>query len=203
MHQRRFIASITLSLLMYTAVSIGAQPRYSVIDLGIQSSPHQDGLSNDGIAAGSLRLPNGSSAPALSDHGDVTSLPIFGHANARNNRGTTIGNTDNPQGGWPSSVPFEWTANGYILWPVPADTLSGWANAINDTGIGVCVFSIRTGPDRTAWCNAGGFTLLPDLGREIAQAWTINAQGYAGGSDMTPNGETHLVVWTPQGQLVD
>jgi hypothetical protein len=89
MSQYRRILIGVVSLLLYSTVYGSTQPRYTLTDLGINAVPYFDSLSNDGIVAGSVwRTDVDAPAPALSDHGQVSTLPLSGNAYARNNVGS-------------------------------------------------------------------------------------------------------------------
>jgi hypothetical protein len=207
MHQTRCLLALTLGVLLTRAVPSDAQPQYTVIDLGINTVLEFDALSNDGIVAGSVRNPTtGVNSPALSDHGQVRTLPIPGSVYVRNRAGQTVGQAWN--GVFRAfDMPMEWTAQGAMFWPVPEGTASGAVTGINDAGMGACTFTFFQQPtnltvQRVARCDAHGFTMLPDLGAG-GFPYGINLDGYISGVSGSQEGRLDtMAIWTPQDQLI-
>jgi hypothetical protein len=83
MHAELRMTLYTCMAVLTIAVQAYAQPQYTVTDLGLKANPYFDSLSNDSIVAGSVwRTDVDAPAPALSDHGQVSTLPISGNAYA-------------------------------------------------------------------------------------------------------------------------
>jgi hypothetical protein len=206
MHAELRMTLYTCMAVLTIAVQVYAQPQYTVTDLDIRNNPYFDSLSNDGIVAGSIWVTAADApAPALSNHGQVDTLPIQGNAYARNHVGQTVGDAFGT--GRNPTAPLEWTAQGFTRWPLPEFTVSGSAVAINDTGMAVCTFTLHFPPNnderqRVSRCHAGGFTILPDLGGG-AFPWGINLSGYISGvSGSTAGRLDTMAIWTPQDQLI-
>jgi|SRR6266850_520555 len=200
MDRFRRILSMVVCTILYSTVHMSAQ-HYTVTELPMHVESHFHALGEDGSVAGTLRPPDGSNHPALWDKGALTTLPIDGMALSRNAVGQTVGLAYFPTVPW--TKPLEWDQDGYRFWPQPAGAIYGaQVNAINDGGMGVCTFSYGNRFD-PAWCTRAGFSILPGLGGSWPFAWDINTHGVAAGTADTPSGAQHVVVWDPQGQILD
>ena len=175
-------------------------------------------LNNAGVMTGDKQIDSMTMPVRWTAEGGVEQLPIGedgynGFSYDINENGVSVGQVNLQDGG---SVPAIWQADGTLVelglpdW-LPYDYARAFA--INDNGTVVGNASLvrqeddgfwHEYNDPFVWTEEGGFRQLPHIGedRNNTEPISINDDGYVvGHSDL--HGETHLVMWAPDGTIED
>ncbi len=186
MDKHRLLIVIVLGAMLYTCVQIGAEPLYTVTDLGAWVPA---AVNDSATVAGTQSLETGPS-PAVWDNGAIVRLDQRGSAMGLNAHGTIVGEANNR--------PFRWDTSGWHYWPVPSWAIRGTAMAINAAG--QATGSISTGRQQFAvrWQDESIVILA---GGRWGNA--INAHGDVGGQWADTAGRTYAGVWDTNGTLYD
>lgn len=91
---------------------------------------------------------------------------------------------------------------------LPIGSLGGGATVpldVNDDGtvVGVSATQLGGPPNAFRWTAAGGIEPLADLGGGESVAAAVNRRGYIAGASVAADGQTHLVLWDPDGNIAD
>jgi hypothetical protein len=186
MDKQRFLIVIVLGALLSTRGQIGAEPLYTVTDLGAWVPA---AVNDSATVAGTQSGETGPS-PAVWANGALVRLDQRGSAMGLNAHGTIVGEANN----WP----FRWDTSGGRYWPVPSWAVRGTAMAINAAG--QATGSISTGRQQFAvrWQDE---SLVILAGGRWGNA--INAHGDVGGQWADAAGHTYAGVWDTHGTLYD
>jgi uncharacterized membrane protein len=175
-------------------------------------------LNNAGVMTGDKQIDSDTKPVRWTAAGGVEQLSLGDHGTRGytydiNENGDSVGQLELDDGG---TVPALWRADGTLVEMGIPDWLPydyARAFAINDSGTVVGNASLvrqeddgfwHEYNDPFVWTEADGFRRLPHIGadRNLTEPFAVNDEGWVVGQSQDA-GETHLVMWSPDGEIED